>query len=88
MLDGLGVSYKQNYKIGKYEVDFLVKGKYIIECYGDFFHCNPRKYSSNQYNKVLKCESNIKWKKDAERLEALKELGYDSIVLWEQDIKS
>ncbi len=85
-LDCLGIKYKQNHRVGKYSVDFLVENKYIIECYGNFWHCNPRKYASDFYNRGLKCLAHEKWSKDANRQHVLEEMGYGFLVLWESEI--
>lgn len=85
-LTELHLSYKHNARIGKYNVDFLVDDKYIIECYGDFFHCNPKKYAPTDYNKVLKCTAQDRWQHDQLREQELRNKGYRFMVLWENEI--
>jgi len=87
-LDGLKLNYQQNYRIDKYSVDFFVEGRYIIECYGDFWHCNPKKYEPDYYNKGLKCEAKKRWRRDSERQWSLEAMGYPMLVLWESQINS
>ena len=85
-LNDLKIAYKQNASVGKYSVDFLVNEKYIIEAYGDYWHCNPQKYSPDYYNRGLKCEAHERWAKDQKRQEELEALGYQFLVLWEHEI--
>jgi Mn-dependent DtxR family transcriptional regulator len=69
-------------KIGRYHVDGLV-GKTIFEFYGDFFHANPQHYEPN--DKIFGFNAKEKWKRDQERTEFLKSLGYTVVVVWESD---
>lgn len=64
---------------------YIPSKKKIIECYGDYWHCNPKKYSSNYYNKSLKMTAKEKWNKDAERICQLTSYGYDVEIRWETD---
>lgn len=81
----------QNVKIPttSYYADFLIPSlKLIVECYGDYWHCNPEIYSDTFYNKSLKMTAQEKWAKDGARLEVFNKLGYKTIVVWEnQDIE-
>ena len=87
-LDNLGIVYRQNQNIGRFNVDFLVDDKYIIECYGNFWHCNPQKYPPDFYNRGLKCEAHERWNKDQKRQEELESLGYQFLALWENEIQN
>ena len=62
---------------------YIPSQKKIIECHGDYWHCNPKKYSPDSYNKSLKMTAKEKWKKDQERLNQLKAAGYDVEIRWE-----
>ena len=65
---------------------YLPDKKIIIEFFGDYWHCNPRKYNSNYYHKVLKMNAIDVWKKDKERLDYIYEyFGRDVyiITVWE-----
>jgi G:T-mismatch repair DNA endonuclease (very short patch repair protein) len=67
--------------------DMLDKGaKTIIEYYGDFWHANPEKYSADQIVTRNNTAQQI-WDKDEKRISALKELGYDVIIVWQSDYK-
>jgi DNA mismatch endonuclease (patch repair protein) len=70
-------------------VDFyLPEENVMIECDGDFWHCNPDDFDENFYNK-----SNGKfawqiWEQDKIRTKKLKQLGYKIFRFWEKDIIS
>ena len=87
-LDELGLDYKQNHRVDRYSVDFLVDDKYIIECYGDFWHCNPEKYGPDYYNRGLKCQAQDRWNRDFQRQYHLESSGFPMLVLWENHIKN
>lgn len=82
ILSGYGmienIDYKRNFQIGKYNVDFLIRNTYIIECFGDYWHKNPLYYSDSI--------SKIKNHKDMTKQQYLEKLGYQYINLWETDI--
>lgn len=88
LLDKMDVLYEQNATIGKYTVDFLTDRGVIIECYGDFWHCNPNTYIDSYYNKPLQMTASQKRTKDQQRVDELKSQGYDVVCLWEYDIKN
>lgn len=86
MLGGLGVEYLQNVQIGRYNVDFLV-GTSIIECYGDFWHCNPALWPAERYNGSLHGTAEAKWARDAARQSLLEQQGYTFAAFWETQIR-
>lgn len=86
MLDRLGVKYRQNAQIGRYNVDFLV-GTVIIECYGDFWHCNPAIWPPGRYNGSLHVTAAEKWARDAGRQSVLERQGYLFAAFWETQIR-
>jgi hypothetical protein len=67
--------------------DYYLPGKkIIIEFFGDYWHCNPRKYNSDYYHKVLKMNAIDIWKKDKERLDYIYEYFNNDvyiITVWE-----
>jgi len=87
ILKRLDVKFEAQIEIDKYNVDFLVNGTYIIECYGDFWHCNPQKYKPSYFNKSKKKTAQEIWERDSERKKTFEQLGYKFIYLWESDIK-
>lgn len=88
ILKKLNVKIKIQTEIDKYNVDFLVNDKYIIECYGDYWHCNPTKYKPTYYNKGKKKHAKDIWKRDGDRKAKFYSLDYKFIQLWESDIKN
>jgi very-short-patch-repair endonuclease len=88
LLDELGLGYERNIRIGRYVVDFIVGDRVIIECFGDYWHCNPEIYGSDYYHHGLHMSAGEKWRRDAERRAMLEMLGYISLHFWESDIES
>jgi len=74
-----------------YQCDILIpvqdriSQKTIIECDGDFFHMNPKKYSAN--DKCFKMVAKDRWKLDESRTKELIKDGYRVIRIWENKIK-
>lgn len=79
---------ERNKSISLYNVDFLINGKFVIECFGDYWHCNPKIYVKDFYNASLKMTAKDKWSKDKQKISHLKKAGYNVLVVWEKDIKS
>lgn len=72
------VDYKTNVYIHSFNVDFLINNRFIVECYGDYWHKNPKQY--NDLFSIKKREQDLK------RKEFLENKGYKFINLWENDI--
>ena len=62
ILSRLNLPFKEQVSVDKYTVDFLVDDKYIVECYGDFWHCNPQQYTSSYFNRGKKKTAEEIWK--------------------------
>lgn len=62
---------------------FIPSKKLIIECFGDYWHCNPNKYNQNYYNKSVHLTAREIWEKDQKRINLFKENGYDVEIIWE-----
>jgi hypothetical protein len=80
------IDYIYQYSIGGFIADFACeKNKILIECQGDFFHCNPTidKYSTPQYDVQKR---NVF--RDSIKKQIYKDLGWKLIELWESDINS
>ena len=87
ILTRLNLPFEEQVVVDKYTVDFLVDNKYIVECFGDFWHCNPQQYTSSYYNKGKKKTAEEIWKRDKERKETFEQLGYKFLCIWESDIR-
>lgn len=76
-----------NVSIGNFIVD-IIKNKKIIEFYGDFWHANPLIYESGDilkgYQLDIRKAEDI-WNKDLKRTEYLNGIGYDVMVIWENE---
>lgn len=60
----------------------------IIEFYGDFYHCNPRKYMNpDQYIRAIKRTVGEQWKRDRMRLACFNKHGYSVLIVWEKDFR-
>jgi len=59
----------------------------VVECFGDYWHCNPAKCFSDYYNKSLKMFASERWSKDAIRIDRLRKAGYIVEVGWEKSKK-
>ena len=85
--ENIDASVKANVPLGHYIVD-VIKGKKIVEFYGDFWHGNPSIFSECKklypYGKSAMLVGDI-WKKDNERISCLKSSGYDVIIVWESE---
>jgi len=88
LLHSMNLSYESQIKINNYTVDFLIDGKYIIECYGDYWHCNPAKYTADYYNRGKKKTAAEIWKRDEGRKRELEQLGYKVLYFWEHEINN
>lgn len=81
-----GFNFEFQKQIGGFVADFACKkSKTIIECNGDFFHCNPSipKYSSAKYP----VQKRNTYRDKLKRMK-YKSLGWSLIELWETDIHS
>jgi len=87
ILTRLNLPFETQVPVDRYTVDFLVDKKYIVECYGDFWHCNPQQYTSSYFNKGKKKTAEEIWQRDAERKKKFEELGYKFLCIWESDIR-
>jgi G:T-mismatch repair DNA endonuclease (very short patch repair protein) len=73
-------------KIGKYFVDGYDKERNMVyEFLGDFWHGNPKKFKSFEFNKTTNCTFGDLYQKTLEREQQIKDLGYNLVVMWEYD---
>lgn len=84
-LETLGDSFEQQRIIYPYVVDFfLPERNAIIECLGDYFHCNPEKYPHGPVD-----DRQREWiEKDRQRFPALERMGFRLITIWASEIKN
>ena len=82
----LNKPFERNVQVGRLNADFLVEGHFIVECYGDYWHCNPRLFQAADYQASLHLTAAEKWRKDQDRVDAFTKQGYLVLCLWEHDI--
>ncbi len=77
------------YNSGLYFYDFCLFDKLIIEVHGDYWHCNPKTYTSGDFvnhpGKKNILVDDI-WKKDIQKKNEAEANGYTFIHFWETDI--
>lgn len=80
--------YDDNNKYFCFYVDFMYNNK-IIEFYGDYFHANPNLYKSDKIigSKYKYYSAEEIWKRDFDRINLIKEKGFDILIIWEYDYK-
>jgi hypothetical protein len=67
--------------------DIMIDNKIIVECYGDYWHCNPEFYKGGYFHvKVRKTAEKI-WFEDNNRVSFLEKNGYIVIRVWENKIR-
>jgi hypothetical protein len=77
-----------SFNVDKYICDIFIPSlNLIIEFYGDYWHCNPKKYEPTYYHLRKKKTSEQIWSEDKIRVDNIKKLGYDFIIIWEEDFK-
>lgn len=81
------ILFKQNEAVLNKNVDFLLQNKTIIECHGDYWHCNPSIYSDEYYNKALHMTAKEKREKDSQRNKLFEKNKYIIYTFWEFDIR-
>lgn len=63
----------------------MIYNNIIIECFGDYWHCNPSTYNLTYYHKQKKLYADSIWKNDCIRLQRLQSQGYFVFIFWEKD---
>jgi len=66
--------------------DFTL-GKKMIEFQGDYWHCNPAKYSADYVHKTYGITAQEVWDKDKIKLECALKHGYEVLYIWELDYR-
>lgn len=80
--------------IGSYKIDtkisdiFIPSLNLIIEYFGDYWHCNPKKYDSKYFHKKKNMSAKEIWDYDKNKLELIRNNGYNLEVIWESDFKN
>lgn len=85
----LGYIVKHSHKVDTKICDiFLPQLNLIIEYNGDYWHCNPNKYSKEYFHQVKGMTAEQLWEYDKNKIDLIKNKGYNLEVVWESDYKS
>jgi hypothetical protein len=71
-------------KILKFKVDGIKNNK-IFEFLGDYYHGNPRKFDSDNYNQICHKTFGELYENTINKFKLLKENNYDVYYMWEYD---
>jgi very-short-patch-repair endonuclease len=83
LLNKLKIPFIAAYPIGYYVCDiYLPDYNLVIECQGDYWHSNPRKYQDKEINLTQK----LNIRRDKAKATFLKNKGYSQLNIWEYDI--
>lgn len=66
---------------------FIPSENRIVEYYGDYWHCNPKKYKKDYYHTQIHKTASEIWEFDNNRIQQLKDAGYMVDIIWEGDEK-
>lgn len=66
---------------------FIPSLNLIIEYNGDYWHCNPKKYKSDYFNQKKQKTAKELWEYDKNKIDLIKEKGYNLEIIWESDLK-
>jgi G:T-mismatch repair DNA endonuclease (very short patch repair protein) len=84
-LSELGIKYNPQYIIDNFVCDvFIPDRNLIIECQGDYWHCNPARYPNGPINQVQR-DGVIR---DKRKFAKFAKLGIPVFQIWEADIRS
>lgn len=70
----------------KYKADgYCKETNTIYEFHGDYWHGNPKKFPSDEYNHSTKCTMGTLFNKTIHKENVIKNLGYNLVSIWELD---
>jgi hypothetical protein len=76
--------YYTEYNIGSKSVDYyLPEYNIAIEYYGDYWHCNPKRYNFDFIHPQIKMTAEEIWSKDKKRLDLISNEVDSILILWE-----
>lgn len=84
-----GYKVKRFFKIDTKICDLYIPSlNLIIEYFGDYWHCNPKKYSSEYINQKKQMTAKEIWDYDKHKVDLIVSYGYNLEVIWESDFKT
>ena len=66
---------------------YISKYNLIIEYNGTYWHCDPRKFSSDYFHKHKNITAKEVWELDRNKLYLTEKHNYNCEVIWEMDYK-
>jgi G:T-mismatch repair DNA endonuclease (very short patch repair protein) len=89
LLKRMKLSPIQSFRVSTKICDIFIPSlNLIIEYFGDYWHCNPKKYNENYINQKKSMSAKEIWKYDEEKIDLIKKSGYNLEVVWESDLKN
>jgi len=64
--------------------DLILNKKIIIECFGDYWHCNPNFYQGEYFHKKIGKTAKEIWEKDNYRIQKLSS-KFKVYIIWEEE---
>lgn len=87
LLNNLNIKYISEKKFGTKVVDYYLSDyNIVIEYYGNYWHCNPKKYKSDYFHHYMKLSAEDIWIKDDIRLNLIMSEVNSVIIIWEDSI--
>lgn len=83
-LETLGYKVECEYYISGRPFDMKIENS-VIEFNGTYWHCDPRYYDAQFYDKCRKVYAYDVWKNDKEKLLLAENAGYRTYVVWQHD---
>jgi G:T-mismatch repair DNA endonuclease (very short patch repair protein) len=66
---------------------YLPKFNLIIEVNGNYWHANPEFFKADDFIGQKKAQAHEIWERDKQKINDLKQMGYNVAVVWESQIK-
>jgi G:T-mismatch repair DNA endonuclease (very short patch repair protein) len=87
-LKSIGIESFQSHRVDTKICDIYIPSfNLIIEYFGDYWHCNPKKYSQNYFNEKKNMTAKEIWDYDNKKIDLIKNYGYNLEVIWESELK-
>jgi len=87
-LINLGIDVLHSYRVDSKICDiYIPKYNLIIEYFGDYWHCNPTKYTYDYFNHKKNMSAQQIWDYDKQKVDLIINYGYNLEVVWESDLK-
>jgi len=89
ILKNLGFESIHSFRVDSKICDiYIPKLNLIIEYFGDYWHCNPKQYNSDYINQKKSMTAKEIWDYDSNKIDLIRNNGYNLEVIWEQEFKN